>query len=473
VCAQCLKTGDCSSGGHCLGNQCVTFTSCGNSRDCGTDQVCDPGRGICVQCLQAADCANGQACVLNKCVAAPTCTSSGDCGAKLCNTDSKICVDCLSDSDCVADTQRCVQSTCRTACASDKQCTPQGMLCDTATSTCVQCKAQTDCPASSYCEGGTCKSDICDSTQSACAGNGVAACNDTGSGWATATNCGSQGCSAAGGVASCGGASVDGGALPDDSGAPPPDGGSPIDAPTTCTTATATPCTTIPKFDGTQTVDGKDDDFCQVPSFVFNKASAGFVNNYNNIQDSEFPVVTARVAWSAAGLHAFFDVTDASVQSVTMADPGQALTAPYEGDSIELLISSSDAATGAPGGDNGTAQVTLAATGLSASVKVTNNGGIATTYTELPAAQYAQAKTATGYVIEVQLLWQGVAPSGGGKVRFDLAVNVADTNFGSVSDMRDAQMVLNQSSVSGQTSCPGAAEPWCDDRTWCSTTLQE
>jgi hypothetical protein len=441
----------------------VTFASCANSRDCGTDKVCDPGRGICVECAQGGDCASNQACVLNKCVSTATCESNGDCGAKVCDTSGERCVDCLTDAECVTDTEKCVQNTCRTACTSDKQCTSQGMLCDTATSGCVQCKVQTDCPSSTYCEAGACKADICDSTQSTCSGNGIAACNAAGNGWAAAQACpASQGCIASGGVASCGGnPPIDGGNPPIDGGPPP------TDAPLTCTTATATPCTSIPKFNGTQTVDGKDDDFCDVPSFVFDKPSAKVVNNYNGIQDSEFPSVSARVAWSPAGLHAFFNVTDASVESVLMAsDQATAISTPYQGDSIELFISSSDNATGVPGGDNGAVHVTLAATGPSVSVKTT--AGPTTTYTELPAAQYSQAKTATGYAVEVLLPWQGAAPSGGGKVRFDLALNIADSNLGGVGDMRDAQLIYYLGTVSG-----GCNDAWCDDRTWCSTTLEQ
>ena len=275
-------------------------------------------------------------------------------------------------------------------------------------------------------------------------------------------------------MANCGGEPVgDGGTGQPDGEAPPDDGGTASDTPLTCTTETFSPCTDMPKFSGTQTVDGQDDDFCQVPSFTFDKGAAAVVNNYNSILDSEFPVVTARLAWDDAGLHAFFDVADADVQSVDMKDPGQATERPYQGDSLELFFSSNDNATGAPGGDSGTVQVTLAATGPSVSVKVTNNGGIGTECTALPEAQYKSVKTDTGYAIEVLLPWQGGAPSGGGKIRFDLALNIADSNCSGVDDMRDAQMILVQGSVSEQTSCPGGAEVWCDDRTWCSTTLKE
>ena len=255
---------------------------------------------------------------------------------------------------------------------------------------------------------------------------------------------------------------------------PPLDGGvTPVDGPVAgCTNDTVNPCTTIPSFTGTQTVDGKDDDMCQVPLFAFIKPAAGAVTAWHDIQDADYPVVTARIGWSAAGLHVFFDVADSSVQTVDMADPGQVLTAPYQGDSIELFFSASDNATGAPGGDNAM-QVTLAPTGKSVSVKTVNDNGISTTYTELPAGQaVGQVKADGGYVVEALVPWPGSPPSAGSRVRFDLGVNIADTTFTNVGDMRDAQMTLNLTTVSGQTSCPGAAEPYCDDRTWCSTTLQ-
>jgi hypothetical protein len=481
-CVQCVKTADCPAGQHCRGNACVgTPPACTANSEC-SGQVCDPARGFCVDCVTTADCTAtpGQECVANTCVTptAASCQSSLDCGAKVCDPSSKKCVDCAGDGDCntqgtTSGVQHCIKNLCQPECISDKQCTPQGMLCDPTLKVCAtpaQCKANQDCPASAYCDAGACKADVCDSTEAMCSGNGVAVCNAAGSGWAPVSNCpADRPCKAVGGAAGCGGPPVpiDGGVV-----TPPVDGGA-LDGPNaSCTTATANPCTGIAKFDGVQTVDGKDDDLCQIPLFVLIKPAAQVVNNYNNLQDNEFPVLTTRLAWSAAGLHAFFDVQDSSVQSVAMKDQAAALQRPYQGDSIELFFSASDAATGAPGGDAGAIHVTLAATGPSVSVKTTNSGGLSTTYTELPAAQYQAVKTSAGYAVEALIPWAGAAPSAGGKVRFDLALNIADTNFSQVDDMRDAQMILNVTNVSGQTSCPGAAEPWCDDRTWCSSTLQ-
>jgi hypothetical protein len=277
-------------------------------------------------------------------------------------------------------------------------------------------------------------------------------------------------------VASCGGlGQPDGGYTPVDSGNPPIDGDYPLDAPIQpeCTTDKATPCTGLPKFTGTQTVDGNGDDLCSVPSFTFTKAAAAKVNNYNNIPDSQFESIVARVAWSPLGLHAFFDVTDASVQSVNTV-PGvtadQALTKSYQGDSIEIYISSNNTLTGLTSTDNNSLHVIVPATGPAVSVKTDSSG--AGTPTALPADQYKQAKTSGGYAIEVLLPWPGGAVTGGSQVRFDLAFNSADSTFGGVDDMRDAQVIYYIGTVD-KPACGSTAEPYCDDRLWCATTLEQ
>jgi hypothetical protein len=328
----------------------------------------------------------------------------------------------------------------------------------------VQCKVTTDCPASSYCAGVTCVADVCDATMSTCAGNGVAACNDTGSGWATAKSCGAQGCQATGGVASCGGEPVDGGPPQDDGGQPPGD------TSISCTTETTNPCSNLPKFGGSQELDGKGDDLCSIPSFTFGFANAQVKNNYNSIPESQFEVVTGRVGWSADGIHAFFDVQDASVQTANMKDPGAAIDRAYQGDSIELYISSSDTLSGLTANDNNALHLIVPANGPAVIAKASSGGGA--THTALAEGQYKQATTSAGYAIELKLPWPGGAPSGGSKVRFDLALNSADTNCSGVDDMRDAQLILFLGTPS-PTTCPGGVDAYCDDRAWCSTTLQE
>jgi hypothetical protein len=399
--------------------------------------------------------------VLNKCVSVATCQASADCAGKLCDTTTHACVQCLGDTDCTAGSQHCVAGACRPACSGDGQC-GQGKLCDSATSTCVECKTNADCPASSNCLVGSCQADLCDPAQSTCSGNGVSACNEAGNGWATAQACATgQSCSAYGGVAKCG-TSGDGGA---------PDGNPPTDAPG-CSSATIAPCTSgIPRFLGTQTLDGKGDDLCSLPSFQFGVANAAAKHNYNNPPDSQYETVTAQVGWSAAGIVAFFDVKDPSIQTVNMKDSKQAIDKGYQGDSIEFFITSGETVSGLTANDANSLHITVPANGPAILVKTSSGGSAA--HTQLPAAQFAQATTSTGWAIELKLPWPGSAPSAGSRVRFDLALNSADTNCSGVDDMRDGQLVFMLGTVSN-TTCPNnTPDAWCDDRTWCATPLQQ
>jgi hypothetical protein len=251
------------------------------------------------------------------------------------------------------------------------------------------------------------------------------------------------------------------------------DGGplSPDTPPAECTTATANPCTGIPKLNGTQTVDGKGDDMCSVPSFQFTAAAAAKKVKYNRDPNEE---VTARVAWSSAGLSFFADVKDPSVQAVSTADSGAAINKAYQGDSLEIFFSSSNNVTGLTGTDNNTLHVIVPATGPAVSVKTSNSSGSsAGTHTALPTTQYRQATTSTGWAVELLLPWPGGAASAGTTIRFDMALNSADTTFTNADDMRDGQMMYYIGQVSNST-CKSndGTVPFCDDRTWCETKLQ-
>ena len=120
--------------------------------------------------------------------------------------------------------------------------------------------------------------------------------------------------------------------------------------------------------------------------------------------------------------------------------------------------------------DNNALHIIVPANGPAVVAKASSGGGA--THTALAEGQYKQATTSAGYAIELKLPWPGGAPSGGSKVRFDLALNSADTNCSGVDDMRDAQLILFLGTPS-PTTCPGGVDAYCDDRAWCSTTLQE
>ena len=196
-------------------------------------------------------------------------------------------------------------------------------------------------------------------------------------------------------------------------------------------------------------------------------------------------VATVRVAWSSTGIHAFVDVQDASVQTVyaylqtqPTADQTQAISQVYQGDSIELEISSSNTVTGLTGTDTNTLHVIVPASGPAVSVKTSNTSGASQgTQTALSTSLYAQKITSTGYAIEVDLPWPGnITPAAGATVRFDMSLNSADSNFTSIANMRDGQLVYYLGTVAA-TTCEGLPasdapiEPFCDDRAWCATPL--
>ncbi len=237
-----------------------------------------------------------------------------------------------------------------------------------------------------------------------------------------------------------------------------------------CASSGGNPCSGIPHFVGTQTLDGKGDDFCAIPPVQMDSNNAGKVVVINATPPE---VVSARIAWSSAGLHAFFDVQDSSVQVVYTADATQAVNQAYQGDSIELMVTSSNDVTGLTGTDANSLHVIVPASGPAISTKASNNNGSSQgTATQLPSTQYMQASTSTGYAIELQLPWPGgTAPTPGSSIRFDMALNSADSTFGSVGDMRDGQLIYHVETVA-DTTCQGTdAQPFCDDRMWCSTSV--
>jgi hypothetical protein len=97
------------------------------------------------------------------------------------------------------------------------------------------------------------------------------------------------------------------------------------------------------------------------------------------------------------------------------------------------------------------------------------------TQTSLPTSQFVTGTDSTGYFVELNLPWPGTAPAASAQIKFDLQLNVADGPMGvSESYVRDAQAVLYLGSYSSSTtSCASSAvQPFCDDRLWCTTTLQ-
>jgi hypothetical protein len=86
--------------------------------------------------------------------------------------------------------------------------------------------------------------------------------------------------------------------------------------------------------------------------------------------------------------------------------------------------------------------------------------------------------------LRLRLRWHGLLgraqpalarnrPTASSQIKFDMQLNVADGVTKS-SDLyvRDAQAILYQGTATSTTSCGSTIAPFCDDRIWCTTTLQ-
>jgi hypothetical protein len=169
----------------------------------------------------------------------------------------------------------------------------------------------------------------------------------------------------------------------------------------------------------------------------------------------------ARVAWDNVGIHAFIRVYDTTFTPGTSAEI-------WNGDGVELMFSSSTSVTGLSSVDTNVLHV-LVSPPLAVSSKDSSYSGV---HTALPASEYTTGSDSTGYWMELSLPWPGTAPAAASQIKFDMQLNVADgVTKPTDSFIRDADFVLYQETVS-TTSCDSTVYPFCDDRVWCTTTLQ-
>ncbi|HEX7598792.1 MAG TPA: hypothetical protein VF518_11300 [Polyangia bacterium] len=354
-------------------------------------------------------------------------------------------------------------------------------------------KAGDPCCSGNQCDnGGCCDSNTCVAVGNTCGGGGLCAggncagCGELNSPCCASTpkckaggQCASNTCVKCGGLGDscCADDTCDNGCCTGGSCVAKPASGdctsSPADASsggqdtssTGCAGATATPCTGLPAFSGTQTLDGKDDDFCNVPSFELNFKNAARVKEYNTGGANSVERVLARVAWDSVGIHAFIHVIDPKF--VPAAD----LANIWNADGIELLFSSTTA--GLKGGTADDAAVTthvIVSPPLAARSKSSGANG---SQEALAANLYVASVVSDGYQVELNLPWPGTPPSAGAQIKFDMEINAADgKSTNGDAGPRDAQAMLFQGTISGGSSCGSDAFPYCDDRLWCSTTLQ-
>lgn len=423
------------NGGICERCGSVGYNCCASAT--GGAGVCEPGalcaNNKCVACgIPGAPCCPGDTCAGGCCYANTCVAENGACGTNAGTCQAGRCSGCGNASQpcCSKDTcyngLLCKAGTCN-------PCGNSGEACCPASSTSGQCKAGLACVgggsdaicarcggAGDYCcAGRTCNSGCCSLTTNRCV-------SDT-------STCGSL------------------------------DGGAGSDAPLSQCATGGSPCSALAHFAGPQVLDGKDDEFCSIPSFELTFQNAAKVTEYNGNGGPYRERAVARVAWDATGIHAFIRVFDASFT------PAQAADSLWNGDGVELMFSSSKEVTGLTSNDANTLHVMISPPNA-ASVKDYSSSG---TPTPLPAAYFVSGSDTTSYWVELNLPWPGTAPAAGTQIKFDMQLNAADgVSKNGDSQIRDAQAVYHQDPAPESSPCGSTVYPFCDNRVWCTTTLQ-
>ncbi len=236
--------------------------------------------------------------------------------------------------------------------------------------------------------------------------------------------------------------------------------------PRTCEvgTATADPCSSIPRFQGEQVVDGDAEDFCGVPYKVMTVQSAGFVKDADgnpSTADGRTSSAEIRVAWSPTALHVHVHVDDPEIV-VGMTEGNE-----YQGDNVQLFVAASTPPNNVEllGPDCADAASASAAQQVYL-VPGDASGSVAPQVTYVcgawrpSSAQYAARSVDGGYEVELRYPWPSPV-SAGSNIGFDLLVGVNDKPG---SDWRDYEYGLDL----GAGEC-GAL--YCNTGNWCTPTL--
>jgi hypothetical protein len=231
-------------------------------------------------------------------------------------------------------------------------------------------------------------------------------------------------------------------------------------------------CKSIPLFKGVQTVDGLGDDFCGVPAFVFIPANERLTADPEPGNPGLLIQATVQVAWSPdpnAALHVFVHIPKWPVYAA--APPAY----PWSEDAVEVLAagSATDLTGNADASDPGATHIIIAAPPTdSAASYATNGGGIGT---PLAAGTFATILDENvGYNVELEIPWSTLGsppPSKGAKIAFDVGFDLMLPSDGGLERYQAFHSILALTGAPSQA-CGGFLQPSCDDRTWCTPTLE-
>jgi len=241
------------------------------------------------------------------------------------------------------------------------------------------------------------------------------------------------------------------------------DVGSDAPAPTTCTDPSMTSfCAPIVGLVGAYAVDALGTEYCA--SGVW---SRGFeVKAAMRTTPSPVPAkiterVVVRALLSSFGFHVHVAVLDDPRIVVDTSDYTQ-------GDAVELFLRGAKAATGDLVADDALHVVVTpptATSGPNAAFYVGGKKGAG-----LPGGAFAGRLVQGGWEVEVVLPWTTIKnePAPGDKIGFDVAVDLKDDPALSA---REVRAIMDFETVASSPTCAAlgkAADPACDDRTWCA-----
>jgi hypothetical protein len=255
-------------------------------------------------------------------------------------------------------------------------------------------------------------------------------------------------------------------------------------------------CTKVPSFTGTQVVDGFGDEFCAIPATKLAVRDGVVPPTWGAPGSLVSSTVHARVAWSPLGIHAHFHVDDGAIITV----PGGGL------DSVILYVGGDIARSGlfdAATHDPGFMEIVLAPEGgpvgwpgFTGDMPATTAGlfcrpDSSTTHCApesmgqlVAPVQTATRRVPSGYEYELYVPWgtlgRAAPPSSGDSIAIDLGYFACDdpsavgkrdfacgSGYGGESWIGFTPLPTGTSST-----CESVVIPDCDDRTWCTATLE-
>jgi hypothetical protein len=245
--------------------------------------------------------------------------------------------------------------------------------------------------------------------------------------------------------------------------------------------------TQIPRLTapGGQTVDGIDDEFCDIAAASLTPQTAQRIEPDANAVPGELSYeLLVRAAWSDYGLHFHFHVEQSS--PVVASDAGVPI---YLGDTVELYVKGDALLSGdyeQDAGDRYALHLAFAAPPRAEGARYFTHQ----TGKPLPenGVQFAvRSISAYAYEVEVQVSWQDAlhspAPQTGDEPRaigFDFSCDYLDRDTGAELGFALDYCVRNNPATNEpfplEDNCSGdpsahIAAPYCDDRTWCTPSL--